>query len=878
MLRITPCTSLAHARSYFATADYYSEGAELAGIWGGRGAERLGLKDYVTKDAWNALCENLDPNTGERLTVRQKEPRRIGWDFTFSAPKSLSLLHGLTGDQRLVEAFGASVDETMREIESEVQTRVRQKGGSGDRTTGSLVWGRYVHTTSRPVDGVPDPQLHAHCFAFNATWDSAESRWKAAQIGGVKRDAPYFQALFLARLARRMEELGLATRRTRDGWDLAGLDKRTLDKFSRRTALIERRAKDEGITDPDRKAELGAFTREPKAKDLPVEELRRVWSQRMADEEWASLGSVVAQYREGARAEDPVMAREAVEHAAQHCFERSAVVPERMLLAEALRYGAGRSSAASVLEAFKGYGFIAGEQDGRRMVTTREVLGEEQRMIGFARSGRGTRRALGSASHECTDRELSAEQRRAVLHVLISKDRVILVRGAAGTGKTRMMSEAVAAIQNSGKKVLTIAPSADASRGVLRSEGFGDADTVARLLVDEKMQEAARGAVIWVDEAGLLGSRTMAMLFELADRVDARVVLQGDRRQHSAVERGSALRLLETEAGLVPVELKDIRRQRGEYKEAVRALGEGRTHAGFLQLDGLGWVREVEDAERYKVLARDYVETVKRGKSALVISPTHREGERITDEIRAQLRTDGRLGRDERRVLRLVNLNLTEAQRRDSANYRSGDVIVFHQNAKGYTRGQRIVVGKESVPLEHADRYQVFRPAQLAVARGDLLRVTRNGATADGKRLDNGATLSPVVGFTDQGDIRLANGWTVAGDNGHLDHAYCVTSHASQGKTVDRVLIGISEESFPATSQQGLYVSVSRGREQAVVYTDNAYALMDAAVRTEERLTATEFVAGASARERAAILHRLSQLAPAEMQPRHERSRAVVPA
>ena len=177
----------------------------------------------------------------------------------------------------------------------------------------------------------------------------------------------------------------------------------------------------------------------------------------------------------------------------------------------------------------------------------------------------------------------------------------------------------------------------------LRSEGFGNADTVARLLIDERLHEKLRGQVIWIDEAGLLGTKTMARVFDLAEKLDARVILSGDRRQHGSVERGAALRLLEEEAGLVPAEIKDILRQRGAYMQAVQALSDGRTEDGFKQLDELGWVREVADEDRYRVLAKDYVATVAAGKSALVVSPTHREGEKITAEIRSELKKLGRL-------------------------------------------------------------------------------------------------------------------------------------------------------------------------------------------------------------------------------------------
>jgi len=435
---------------------------------------------------------------------------------------------------------------------------------------------------------------------------------------------------------------------------------------------------------------------------------------------------------------------------------------------------------------------------------------------------------------------------------------VILVRGAAGVGKTSMMQEAVEAIEANGSKVFTFAPSAAASRGVLRDEGFNNAETVARLLTDPAIQQEAKGQVWWIDEAGLLGTRTTARVFALADKLDARIVLSGDRHQHGSVERGAALLLLETEAGLIPAEIKEIQRQKGSYKQVVQALSEGRTEDGFDQLDKLGWIKEIDSAERYKTLAAEYVSTVNAGKTALVVSPTHLEGEAITDEIRSELQRCGKLGREQRKIRVLENMNLTVAQRRDSVNVTPGDVLVFHQNAKGYRRGQRVVVAtnpKSAPPSAQAERFQVFHASTLPLARGDIVRITQNGQTLDGHRLNNGA-LYGVNGFTPKGDIELNNGWVVSKDFGHLGYGYVVTSHASQGKTVDRVFIGSSSQSSPAASREQLYVSVSRGRERAVIFTDDKEALKEAVNQSDERLSATEMIGLRERRKRRASKER----------------------
>ncbi len=246
MIRITQQDSAKAAKRYYATADYYSEGQELVGSWGGKGAARLGLEGTVDKFSFERLCDNLDPRTGKPLTVRTRTERTVGYDFTFSVPKSVSLLYAMSGDQDILDAFRAAVDETMREMEAEMKTRVRKGRQDTDRTTGNMVWAEFIHTTSRPVDGLPDPQLHAHVFVFNTTWDEEESRWKAGQFRELKRDAPYFQAAFRVRLANRLQDLGFGVERKRDDFEIAGIPADVLKRFSRRTALIEKVAEEKG--------------------------------------------------------------------------------------------------------------------------------------------------------------------------------------------------------------------------------------------------------------------------------------------------------------------------------------------------------------------------------------------------------------------------------------------------------------------------------------------------------------------------------------------------------------------------------------------------------------------------------------------------------
>jgi ATP-dependent exoDNAse (exonuclease V) alpha subunit len=121
--------------------------------------------------------------------------------------------------------------------------------------------------------------------------------------------------------------------------------------------------------------------------------------------------------------------------------------------------------------------------------------------------------------------------------------------------------------------------------------------------------------------------------------------------------------------------------------------------------------------------------------------------------------------------------------------------VQFQQNAKGHVKGSRLIVGGGvTPPVELAERFEVYRPVQLALAAGDRVRITAGGQTKDGKhRLANGDLLT-IDGFTRNGDLVVDHGWIIDRDFGHLTHGYVATSHASQGDTVNKVFVAIASQ------------------------------------------------------------------------------------
>ena len=192
VLTIYPQTSAADVKKYFQTADYYCQGQETVGRWGGKLAAELGLSGTVTKEAFDRLCDNLHPATGEPLTPRTNDKRRVGYDFTFSGPKSYSILVALAPSEeerlRLRAAFDASVEETMEEVEADMMTRVR-KGGSDSRPPDRQ------HGLGRV------PSLHRPAGGFRGIHSPVRGKRRSARLAaGGKRHDPARHAGAYARL------------------------------------------------------------------------------------------------------------------------------------------------------------------------------------------------------------------------------------------------------------------------------------------------------------------------------------------------------------------------------------------------------------------------------------------------------------------------------------------------------------------------------------------------------------------------------------------------------------------------------------------------------------------------------------------------------
>ena len=479
-------------------------------------------------------------------------------------------------------------------------------------------------------------------------------------------------------------------RRIGERYEIKGISRKVIEKFSSRTKEIEALAKKLGVTNSKTKAQLGAKSRVSKSKVKEDAQLLEIWKKRLTQNEWLSLKRSKGKPRPN---KNLLRAENTIQKALQHHMERKSVVAVNRILATAMSYGYGNFGLEDIKAAYKKNKDIVEAKFGYlKHCTTRQMIKCENRMIEFAARTKGTQASI-NPEYKIKRSFLNDDQKSAIKSILTTNDRVAILSGGAGTGKSSLLQEVREAALEKNKTVFGFAPSAQASRGALREKGFANANTLAMFLKSKEVQTKVKNQIVLIDEAGMVGVKDMQRTFEIARAQNARVILSGDVRQHQSPSSGDALKILIEKAELPVIKVDQIVRQpkNSDYKKAVKQLADGKTRAGFEVLDKQGAVKEVPDQkERHLALAEGYINSVQSNRSALVISPTHHEGRIITETMRSELKTRGRIKKDTRQFTILESLTLTTAQKQDVANYETGLVLKPHQNIKGgYKAGER---------------------------------------------------------------------------------------------------------------------------------------------------------------------------------------------
>lgn len=964
--------SAAGAASYFASDNYYTaEQAEGTSQWAGEAAREAGLTGPVD----TATFENiLNGKLPDGTQVGDPEKRDHGRDFTFSMPKSASLLALVSGDKRILEAHVAAVKETMTWAEKNLaEARIKVDGKDVAVRTGNLIYALFQHDTSRKTD----PQSHIHAVIANVTRLPEEFRnpdkvdpktgevtrddgWRAWHNGTMYQASAVLTSMANASLRNRIEALGYSTELVAGGkhgaFEVLGPDgeritQGALDGFSKRSSDIKAKAEELGIKSAEGRREVTKRTRDAKADAGDRTDLVARWREEAKgygyngdDIYHAALAEKAARDpdRKGTIERGVIAVRTTIEQATARLSDylrrpddplvdkgltrltrTPDVVRTQYATASAIRILGEREAAfetADVLKTaldlgLKGVthnkvekrieqlveaGHLVREKSERHdravdRVTTREAIDQERRILKAMDTGLDEGRSLMSADvakerlqELAGERPLNSQQLAAAITIVSSQDRIVLVQGRAGAGKSTMLqpvakAEALHAtarlLGGEGTKgiVLTADMRGDAKAlafqnkmvadlkadtgldamtvhsFIARNEKFLDGSGSAEALAARKAE--LQGSYLILDEASMISNRQMDKLTAIANLMEVgRLAIIGDRKQLNPIEAGKAFSVMQASAREKGANVSEVNinmRQRTDDMRLVADLADAGNVRAAIDVMGS---RVIESKDRIADAATAWLALSPAERDKTTLLPSGREGRaRANEIIQEGLKEEGSLIGEGRNFNVREQANLSGEELRYAQFWRSATIleVTSDRNDLGLARGDyridRVYAnGKvglvgfngqkarvEPIRIRPGDSQKGLKLATektIKVHEGERIRWTANDK-AEGRGMLN-ATIAHVEKVTTDGIVvRLNTGEERILPNGdpmlkRMDLAYAINTHMAQGITNETVFSVMGAKETNLSNARAFLVNHTRQQNDVRLFTDDKTKLV----------------------------------------------------
>ncbi|KPL67256.1 TrwC protein [Erythrobacter sp. SG61-1L] len=915
MLSVANVRTAGGAANYFAADNYYTRAdAERSGEWLGKGAETLGLRGVIEASQFEAVLKGMLPD-GSRVGSDNKA-HRAGTDLTFSMPKSWSILALVGGDRRILDAYGAAVRETLAWAEKNLaETRMDVRGKERVVATRNLVIGLFQHDTNRNQE----PNAHFHAVIANVT-QGPDGKWRALRNDKLWEHNTLLNAMTMARFRLAVEKLGYQVGEygKHGNFEAVGVPKPVRDAFSsRRAEILDKLSTMESKGLAARNA-ANLMTRADKGPVADRQALVSQWREAAAQLDFdprlviaqanaraaTDIGSVsgignsvrsigqrarllAATFAErlGLREGDPLVPRDmgrrtpeqiaavhAVASAIRHLGEREAAFSRTEIYRSALGFALPTTLTDiehRVDQLLRQGHLQKGRGADRNLVTTRDAIGLEQRIIAAVESGRGhgtavveadvageRLQALSQLKYGLT---LNHGQEGAGRLLLASHNRIVAIQGVAGAGKSTVLKPVADILREEGKSVLGLAvqntlvqmlerdtgiPSMTVARFLRQHQGLLEGADQARLA---EARAALRGTTVLLDEASMVGNADKEKLVRIANLLQLdRFASIGDRKQLGAVDAGKPFDVMQkagVETAIMSTNLRARERalrdaqyaaQGGHIDEALRHLGP--------HVVASGNTAAVDAAAAWLSLS-----PAEREVTAIYASGRNLRGQ-VNEAVQTGLKANGELGPGSLRLNVLSRVNLTREEMRYARSYAVGMVLEVdrRQRGQGLQKGRYDVIAtdpsRERVMLqsERGKRFE-FRPGQtrpqgdqdplrlfevrpLEIHDGDRIRWTatdhkRGLLNADQARIvavdPKGVTVKTSLGV----EHRLGPGDPMLE---RLDLAYALNAHMAQGLTSDRGIAVMDSRERNLANQQTFLVTITRLRDGLTLFVDNA--------------------------------------------------------
>ncbi|ENA1908184.1 conjugative relaxase, partial [Aeromonas salmonicida] len=709
------------AAYYAAEENYYAMG-ELESVWMGEGADRLGLSGPIDGATLDAIAQGKLPD-GTELSriVDGKQTHRTGYDLTFSAPKSVSVMALVAGDERFLAAHHHAVAVAMKEVEALASTRIMTDGVSRTETTGNIVAGLYTHDTSRELD----PQLHTHSLVLNATW--AEGKWRAL-ASDTKTNHGFYEAMLANQIAigkvyrhalrQDIEAMGFETEVTgKHGmWELKGVP---TEPFSQRSQQINE------AVGPDAS---------PKSRDVAALDTRK-------DKAVADPDLLIADWRDRlgkAGFELPLYLAKADERAQGYTVPTPAGTDITQAVSQAIsilsdkkvQFSYSELLAATVSQLPAEQGLITQAREGIEQAIGRERLIPLDKEKGIFTSDIHLLNELSIAQlanefnkrppiATFAERATPRDRPYADAYSVLAQDKapLAILSGRGGMAQTiERMEDAVLMASEQGREVTILASDNRSARLLAQSQPL--AGNIAPRHTLNAATVFAPHSTLIVEQAESLTLKETLLILEKARASDVQVLMLDSERQRGV---GNALSVLKQAS--VP-----------QYR--------------FYDAPNIeATVQSVPDKPaRFDALAQDYAHRLQQGEQVVAQVSGTRDQQQLTSYIRSVLRDSGQLHGQDHTLNVLAPVWLDSKTRHQRDTYREG-MVMERWDDKGKTMDRYridlvadkthslvLVSGqgeKHTIKIRALDsNWSLFESKRIEVAAGDTLRVL--GREAEG--------------------------------------------------------------------------------------------------------------------------------------------------
>lgn len=741
MLSIQPLKSAQAAVDYY--FKYYSTDA-TSQQWLGKGCEYLQLNNKeVSKEQMLALLEGKLPDG--RMLQNFKGEHRPGFDMTFSAPKSVSILVGLSVAPQLQGFHDAAVKYAIGKIEAEfAEVRIRRNGQIQYEKPDNLVIAAFRQHSSR----ANDPALHTHAVTMNMSFLDGKARSLASDpsrqrgvVEQVQNNAHYCGLLYRQHLANQLKNAGFKIQLVGDGlFEIAGVPDALLQEFSKRRADIEQLLANEGWSGAKSAAIATLLTRSGK-EEHDLQTLQENWQQRAKEHGFDGKDFMqnFAQHSANTKSKFSIIADKLLSliginnnnnnnktaaalelDAALACLnvatetlsQKTAVFTERALFAECLKHSllcpnaiAQENITKVITQATVNQSLYVARDpnNGQKIFTTPWLLTLEAESITRIENNKGIVPAISSkqAVQEFQRTRanklphvMTKSQQQAMLTLLTTTDRYLAIQGYAGVAKTSMLAETKIFLHAKGYQ-LRGATVASSAANELQTKAGISADVFP--VVHQELKNATTGSltkmIYIVDEASQLSSPQGHALIKEIERTQARLILVGDKAQLPSINAGRIFSLTQ-DYGIKTATMHEIVRQKNhKLKQAVVHATAGEVDQALQKLH----VQELATyTERVTWIANQWLSlTPQLRAQTLLFAPTHANREAITNIIREGLKNEHSLTGTSINHTVLKAKNLAPMQQRFIGYYQSGEVLRFNQtiNKQNIKLGEYYTVG-----------------------------------------------------------------------------------------------------------------------------------------------------------------------------------------